>query len=372
MLIQCPNCEICYQIEKDILPEGGRKFRCAKCGQVWQARPEDAFEATDDVKIYGVHNEGATSASDSASASESTLEPDSSSESFQAEEGGQTQLSADTPEPVAEDAAATEAAATADSAQTAESTPADDSSSPADADPSPADGATTPEQQSAADPSPADGATTPEQQSAADPSPSEGGLSSDMQEMFSRLNKQTEIIENFDKNASAVQKGMRMASNSLHWHNPLIRGIIVLVLLLLILLSLFSFRYEITRNLPFMESFYKAFGFESVVIGEGLEFNNVNRREYEEDYIRKLEIKGLILNKTEEELAVPTILVELLDKNGDVLQRQTVNAPTDKLASGERTAFMFVITQPSTLTKYVYLTFTKAVTPSEGNTKSRP
>ena len=106
MLIQCPNCEICYQIEKDILPEGGRKFRCAKCGQVWQARPEDAFEATDDVKIYGVHNEGATSASDSASASESTLEPDSSSESFQAEEGEQTQLSADTPEPVAEDAAA--------------------------------------------------------------------------------------------------------------------------------------------------------------------------------------------------------------------------------------------------------------------------
>ena len=355
MLIQCPNCEICYQIEKDILPEGGRKFRCAKCGQVWQARPEDAFEATDDVKIYGVHNEGATSASDSASASESTLEPDSSSESFQAEEGGQTQLSADTPEPVAEDAAATEAAATADSAQTAESTPADDSSSPADA-----------------DPSPADGATTPEQQSAAEPSPSEGGLSSDMQEMFSRLNKQTEIIENFDKNASAVQKGMRMASNSLHWRNPLIRGIIVLVLLLLILLSLFSFRYEITRNLPFMESFYKAFGFESVVIGEGLEFNNVNRREYEEDYIRKLEIKGLILNKTEEELAVPTILVELLDKNGDVLQRQTVNAPTDKLASGERTAFMFVVTQPSTLTKYVYLTFTKAVTPSAGNTKSRP
>ena len=355
MLIQCPNCEICYQIEKDILPEGGRKFRCAKCGQVWQARPEDAFEATDDVKIYGVHNEGATSASDSASASESTLEPDSSSESFQAEEREQTQLSADTPEPVAEDAAATEATATADSAQPEESTPADDSSSPADA-----------------ESSPADGATTPEQQSAAEPSPSEGGLSSDMQEMFSRLNKQTEIIENFDKNASAVQKGMRMASNSLHWRNPLIRGIIVLVLLLLILLSLFSFRYEITRNLPFMESFYKAFGFESVVIGEGLEFNNVNRREYEEDYIRKLEIKGLILNKTEEELAVPTILVELLDKNGDVLQRQTVNAPTDKLASGERTAFMFVVTQPSTLTKYVYLTFTKAVTPSEGNTKSRP
>lgn len=354
MLIQCPNCEICYQIEKDILPEGGRKFRCAKCGQVWQARPEDAFEATDDVKIYGVHNEGATSASDSASASESTLEPDSSSESFQAEEGEQTQLSADTPEPVAEDAAASEAT-TADAAQTDEATPADDSSPSADA-----------------EPSPADGATAPEQQSAAEPSPSEGGLSSDMQEMFSRLNKQTEIIENFDKNASAVQKGMRMASNSLHWHNPLIRGIIVLVLLLLILLSLFSFRYEITRNLPFMESFYKAFGFESVVIGEGLEFNNVNRREYEEDYIRKLEIKGLILNKTEEELAVPTILVELLDKNGDVLQRQTVNAPTDKLASGERTAFMFVITQPSTLTKYVYLTFTKAVTPSEGNTKSRP
>ena len=122
MLIQCPNCEICYQIEKDILPEGGRKFRCAKCGQVWQARPEDAFEATDDVKIYGVHNEGATSASDSASASESTLEPDSSSESFQAEEGEQTQLSADTPEPVAENAAATEAAATADSAQPEETT----------------------------------------------------------------------------------------------------------------------------------------------------------------------------------------------------------------------------------------------------------
>ena len=48
MLIRCPECEVCYRIELEMIPEKGRRFRCAKCGKVWQAFPQDAFEETEE------------------------------------------------------------------------------------------------------------------------------------------------------------------------------------------------------------------------------------------------------------------------------------------------------------------------------------
>ena len=42
MHIVCPHCTTSYAIGPSALGEAGRKVRCAKCKQVWYARPEDA------------------------------------------------------------------------------------------------------------------------------------------------------------------------------------------------------------------------------------------------------------------------------------------------------------------------------------------
>jgi predicted Zn finger-like uncharacterized protein len=44
MQIICPHCSTSYGINAASLGEAGRTVRCARCKEVWQARPEDAVE----------------------------------------------------------------------------------------------------------------------------------------------------------------------------------------------------------------------------------------------------------------------------------------------------------------------------------------
>ena len=50
MLISCPKCNALYDIAENLLPESGKKMRCARCGNIWQAKPGNALpepEATE-------------------------------------------------------------------------------------------------------------------------------------------------------------------------------------------------------------------------------------------------------------------------------------------------------------------------------------
>ena len=100
-------------------------------------------------------------------------------------------------------------------------------------------------------------------------------------------------------------------------------------------------------------------GIEAKIVGEGLEFQNVVRREYEEDYVRKLEIKGYIANTNPFEVEMPLIRVEVLDKNTNLLQALNDKTPLTVLEAEGRMAFRIVLNRPSPLAKYVVLTFVK-------------
>lgn len=50
MRIVCPACETGYQMADGTLGATGRKVRCARCGTVWHARPNDYPEAPVDVR----------------------------------------------------------------------------------------------------------------------------------------------------------------------------------------------------------------------------------------------------------------------------------------------------------------------------------
>ena len=41
MLISCPKCNSVYNISETRVPGGGKKFKCAECGQIWKVFPQD-------------------------------------------------------------------------------------------------------------------------------------------------------------------------------------------------------------------------------------------------------------------------------------------------------------------------------------------
>ncbi len=284
MLIRCPKCEICYRIDADMIPAEGRKFRCARCGEVWLAKPEDLFEETAENAgcVYNPDSDGEIVPEEEAPASETQNEAVSDEEK-----------AAEVPE-------------------------------------------------------------KPQEIDAADLK-----VNSDMQEIFSRLDRQNEMIEKLNKEAPPVKKIWHLIRDALGLSRPLNRWLLFGAAMFLLLLSLFSFRYNIARKFAWAEKVYTACGIECTILGEGLEFQNISRHEYEEDYIKKMQIKGFVVNSTAKDIVFPVIHVEVLDKDVSKLQELNVAPPVDIVKAGERVAFNVIITQPSPLSRHILLTFTK-------------
>jgi len=119
----------------------------------------------------------------------------------------------------------------------------------------------------------------------------------------------------------------------------------------------FHGRYVITKHAPFTKYVYNVLRIPAVIAGEGLEFKNVTKREYEEDYERKMEIKGFIINKTDKTVDIPLIYIEVLDKDGVFLQKQVAEASIDSLAPGASTGFTVTIESASRFAKYIVANF---------------
>lgn len=297
MLIRCPKCEICYRIELEMIPEKGRRFRCAKCGKVWQAFPQDAFEETEEnaSSVYNPETDGPGQETPLVDETQSDSSSEKQSETTSIEEPADEKLSSTEDE----------------EAEKAEETKSENSK-----------------------------------------------VSDEIQEIFSRLNAQTTLINDMDKQIPASRRLVQRVSDFLNWRNPYSRYGLLGVAGVILVLAFFSFRYEITRMIPAMENIYNLLGVESKIIGEGLDFRNVVRREYEEDYVRKLEVKGFIVNQTEQNLQVPPIYIEVLDKDGNILEVQNTKSPVDEVSPDKPAPFSFVLNQPSPLSKYIYITFT--------------
>lgn len=177
-----------------------------------------------------------------------------------------------------------------------------------------------------------------------------------MNEVFARLSKKTEQIKaEEEKQIKQVRDfkkffGIDNKANHKYYY---------ILVSLLFVLNLNYFRFEITRILPFMSYAYKVVGIDSIVPGEGLKFSNVMRELFEEDAINKMEVKGYIINTTSRQIKIPKVILSLLNRDAYALQTMTVEAPSDKLAPDDRVAFRIVLSKPSALGKYIYLTFQK-------------
>ena len=271
MLLYCPKCKTGYAVEPELIPENGKKMRCARCGEIW-------FCTRDDL-----------------------VEPQ--------------------PEPPVNKAEGTDVPAETEvSAVPAEGSPAE-----------------------------------PEDETASEPAPE----TAVMNDIFARLSTQTQDLFRQEQTRPAASRLFSRLKHMLGLDHPGTLKYYLLLLLFLAALGLFAARFEIVRAFPRAEAFYAALGIDAKIVGEGLEFQNVVRREYEEDYVRKLEIKGYIANTNPFEVEMPLIRVEVLDKNTNLLQALNDKTPLAVLEAEGRMAFRIVLNRPSPLAKYVVLTFVK-------------
>ncbi len=178
-----------------------------------------------------------------------------------------------------------------------------------------------------------------------------------MDDIFKRLSQQTEGLFKAENELSHWQRFVLKFKKVVGFHSQVFRKALAGVSVVLLLLCCYSYRFEIVRQLPFLHYVYGAFGIQSVVPGEGLEFENIVWDMFEEDYVRKLAIKGFIVNSKERDIDLPVIHVEMLDSDVQMLQVLNQTPDVVKLPAGGRLAVNLVVNKPSPLTKYIYLTF---------------
>jgi len=204
-----------------------------------------------------------------------------------------------------------------------------------------------------------DGAAETEEPSSAENAETKSPEDVAMSDIFARLSTQTEELFKQEKTIAAPRRMWSKGRHFLGLEHPENLKYYLLFLATAALLLLFAMRFELVRAFPAAAKVYDVFGIEARVVGEGLEFQNIIRNEYVEDYVRKLEIKGFIANTNPYEVEMPLIHVEVMDKDTNLLQSVNDQAPINSLEAGNRMAFRIVINQPSALAKYILLTFTK-------------
>ena len=182
----------------------------------------------------------------------------------------------------------------------------------------------------------------------------------DMQDIFQRLTLQSDEISKQEQDMKPIQKIIHKLYMIVGWHKKTNRIAVYSSLGVIVFLILLFFRVEIARTVPFVNVFYSAIGMDAIIPGEGLEFRNITRREYVEDDIPHMEIRGFIDNPTTREISADLLHLEVLDENGSIVQEQNDAMPVPYLLPRARVPFSMIVVKPSALGKYIVITFAKS------------
>lgn len=341
MLIRCPNCKVSYDVGTAVIPEEGKKVRCSQCGETWMCTPADLFEAPilENIKRKDSDSQElpeGDSVTDVLSQISAAMQLEEETPTAEVVEEPQQEA---VDEEIVEEVTVSEPIAEAPIAEVKTEKEAEE------ADDKDIENVPETDKPQEAGELKADASLKPD-------------TSKEMQEIFARLESQTETLFQIEKNMPPHKKIYLALVRNLGLQRKKNRRLYSLIILVLMFLSLFYLRYDIVRMAPVMEKFYEACGIDCVIAGEGLEFQNITRMDFEEDYVGKMEIRGFIANITNRTIEIPTIQVEMLDKNGQALQYLYQEPPVKRITPASRVAFRIVVNKPSTFTKFVYLTFT--------------
>ena len=178
-----------------------------------------------------------------------------------------------------------------------------------------------------------------------------------LDKIFERLSEHTENLIEKEKKLPIYEKVWLSVKNILGFHFKIKWVYLILGCVLFVMLSLYNNRYEVVREFPFLNSMYKALGIKAKIPGEGLEFQNINWNFLNDEDGARLEIKGFINNTTDKEVLLPTIHIEILDRDTVLLQSQNRVTKESAVAPKGRISLNLIISNPAPTAKYIYLTF---------------
>ena len=179
----------------------------------------------------------------------------------------------------------------------------------------------------------------------------------DLENIFERLSEHTAGLIDREKKLPFYEKAWLQVKNILGFHFKIKWNYIFIALAVFVLLSLYNNRYQIVRELPFFNGFYRMLGIKAKIPGEGLEFQNISWNFVTDKENTRLEIKGFINNVTDKDIDIPTIHVEILDKNTSLLQSSNRTSKQNVVTPNARVPLDLIIENPAPTAKYVYLTF---------------
>lgn len=321
MQIYCPKCKTGYEIKADVVPEKGRKLRCAVCGRVFLCLPEDLQDGS---KLR-------------------TAEFTEEEKKHLDEQGHLLEKAPEevkSPEPEKKENISEEEPA------------AEPEKKPAAEEPENKEVEEKPETEVEPEADEGSGKTLEELEAEVPVVENQ-----DVKDIFERLSKETEALFKAESEEKSIKKYWFNFKKALGLQNPRHIRYYLAAFAALFLLFMYYARFEVVRAVPVLEPVYRLVGIKAFVTGEGLEFQNVTRRDFEEDYVHKFEVKGFIANQTAKTIDIPTIKAELLDKDARMIQSKKV-APVIPLVTAKgKVPFSFVIEKPSRLSKYIFLTF---------------
>lgn len=311
MRIYCPKCHTGYEIDEQQIADKSRRVECSSCGEIFTA----------DELLFAVDNP-------------ETEKEDSAGEAFDLLHEVMT-------ENTAEDAADGHLQETDVSAGIAEDTVSEETA----AEELPED--TTPED---AEASAVSDNTSGEEEAAEDEDV-------DLEKIFERLSEHTAHLLDEEKHLPFYEKFWLQVKNVLGFHFKIKWRYVMAFVAVFALLSLFNNRYQVVRSAPFLNAIYKVFGIEAKIPGEGLEFQNVSWELFDDEDGRRLQIKGFIYNKTDKNIEIPIVHIEILDKDTVLLQSQNREIEQSTAEPQTRIPLDLEVKNPAPTAKYVYLTF---------------
>lgn len=303
MQIFCPKCNAGYEIDDELLKDKARRVKCGECGEVFvvdkieELAQEDAFSLLskefDEESDYNNENETVERQEQSVSGGVSEVEDSSSEEEQKA------------------DIIETQTEESADS----------------------------------------------EKKSDNDSVTEENEEDFDIEDIFERLSERTENLILEEKKLPFYKKIILWIKNIFGFQFKINWKYVSLAAVLASMIWMYNNRYDIVRNFAFMNSIYKVLGINAKIVGEGLEFQNISWNFVSNGEESRLDIRGFIFNQTDKDIVIPTVHVEILDKETVLLQSQNRKLEAYSVSGGEKIPMLLSINNPAPTMKYVYMTF---------------
>ena len=150
----------------------------------------------------------------------------------------------------------------------------------------------------------------------------------------------------------------------------ILRGLKYLIVTLLILGALaglgaacfsaaYNHRCRLAERFPLLEPLVRKMSPHCPFLGQGFEFKDISFFEYDDpaDQVHKMDVSGKISNLTDRRMSLPLLRIELLDSEGNILQKVNQALGTESIEAGSTCKFKTTVLNPVRFTKYVYVTF---------------